>query len=242
MASLDLPVLPGGDGQRQPSQSSRIVQVPRNASQDQQVGLVITKIEDVFEAMVDNLAHNGNALCIPYRSRKASPDQPARMLRFPGTTAQEATKFSKHSPPPSTACAEHRPDRNRTGSSNDPHHGVVSRGVGVRPPHHQEVSVFAPLTAWEHQPLTDMQKHLLPEPRSLHKASRRRPAGRRPRLYPGSWQECPQYSEHVCRQRLGSLADRDRSPLPKACSPVRLDSSVKTGHTCATLNTPRTAT
>lgn len=100
MASLDLSVLPGGDGQRQPSQSSRIVQVPRNASQDQQVGLVITKIEDVFEAMVDNLAHNGNALCIPYRSRTASPDQPARMLRFPGTTAQEATKFSKHSPPP----------------------------------------------------------------------------------------------------------------------------------------------
>lgn len=105
MASVQLSPRPDGSDQGLPdsdadfsqfSQSSRIVQVPHKETQNQQVGLVIAKIEDIFESMVDVLTHNGNALCIPYRSRTAPPDQPARMLRFPGTTVQEATKFSKH--------------------------------------------------------------------------------------------------------------------------------------------------
>lgn len=79
----------------QTSQSSRIIQVPADQTHDRQVGLVISKIEDIFESMVDVLATDGDALCIPYRSRTALPDQPPKMLKFPGSSAQEATKFSK---------------------------------------------------------------------------------------------------------------------------------------------------
>lgn len=73
------------------------IQVPVNETHRDQVGLVITRIEEIFESMVDVLAHDGDALSIPYRSRATPPDQPARTLRFPATTVHEATKFSEHS-------------------------------------------------------------------------------------------------------------------------------------------------
>lgn len=107
VSSLQMSWLPGGHDQdlcdpeidfSQLSQPSRIVQVPNNGNHDHHVGLVISKIEDVFESMIDVLAHEGDALSIPYRSRTAPADQPARALRFPGTTVQEATKFSKYRP------------------------------------------------------------------------------------------------------------------------------------------------
>ncbi|KUI54729.1 Meiotic recombination protein SPO11 [Cytospora mali] len=76
------------------SQSSRIVAVPQNAIQDNQTGLVISKIENSFAAMVDILAGGGDFLSIPYRSRSAS-QRAQGALRFPGSNVQEATKFTR---------------------------------------------------------------------------------------------------------------------------------------------------
>lgn len=80
----------------QSSQSSRIVSVAQNDTHGQTL-LVISKIELIFETMVDILADGGEALSIPYRGRD-SPQQPLASLRFPGKTVNEATKFSKSSP------------------------------------------------------------------------------------------------------------------------------------------------
>lgn len=73
---------------------SRIVTVPQNASQNNLTGLVISKIEDVFTSMIETLADGSGSLSIPYHSRN-SPHQPLGALRYPGSSVQEATKFSQ---------------------------------------------------------------------------------------------------------------------------------------------------
>lgn len=75
-----------------PTQSPRIVTVPQNASHNNLTGLVISKIEDTLTSMVEILAGGGDSLSMPYRSR-TSPRQAHGVLRFPGSSVQEATKF-----------------------------------------------------------------------------------------------------------------------------------------------------
>lgn len=78
------------------SQPSRIVNVlhdPTHANTQAQV--VIAKIEAIMEAMVDVLSAGGDALTIPYRNSRDSPDRPLGSLSFPGRTLNEATKFSE---------------------------------------------------------------------------------------------------------------------------------------------------
>ncbi|KAK2603187.1 hypothetical protein N8I77_009663 [Diaporthe amygdali] len=93
------PRVPDGTGRddldmSQASQSSRMVNIPDNDSNSVETGLVISKIEDIFAAMVDVLAEGGDALVIPYRCRRAS-QRGEGVLRFPGSTVQEATKFAR---------------------------------------------------------------------------------------------------------------------------------------------------
>lgn len=76
----------------QSSQSSRVITIHDDDSELTQTDLVISKIEGIFATMVDVLAEGGDALVIPYR-RRASQRQGA--LRFPGSTVQEAIKFSQ---------------------------------------------------------------------------------------------------------------------------------------------------
>ncbi|KAI3392711.1 hypothetical protein diail_5268 [Diaporthe ilicicola] len=77
----------------QSSQSSRVITIHDLDTDVDQTGLVISKIEDVFEFMVDVLADGGDALIIPYRSRRASRRE--GVLRFPGRSVQEATRFAR---------------------------------------------------------------------------------------------------------------------------------------------------
>lgn len=74
------------------SQSSRVITIPDDDSDRTQTDLVISKIEEIFATMIDVLAEGGDALVIPYR-RRAS--QREGVLRFPGSTVQEAIKFSR---------------------------------------------------------------------------------------------------------------------------------------------------
>lgn len=76
------------------SQSPAIVTVPQDASQDNRTGFVIAKIEDIFASMVDALAGENSSLAIPYRSR-GSASRAEGILKFPGSSVQEATKFSE---------------------------------------------------------------------------------------------------------------------------------------------------
>lgn len=77
----------------QSSQSSRIVNVPRNGAQSHS-HLVIAQIEAIFASMVDGLVEPGDVLSIPYR-RRNSPQRPLGTLKFPGRSVAEATKFSQ---------------------------------------------------------------------------------------------------------------------------------------------------
>lgn len=86
-----------GGSQLSSSQSSSIVSVPRNDGVENQTGLVISKIEEILETMVDVLAEGGTSLTIPIRSRTSS-HQVNRVLSWPGKSLQEATRFSGSSP------------------------------------------------------------------------------------------------------------------------------------------------
>lgn len=74
------------------SQSSRVVTVNDDDSDRTQTSLVISKIEEIFANMIDVLAQGGDALVIPYRRRLPRDEG---VLRFPGTSQQEAIKFSQ---------------------------------------------------------------------------------------------------------------------------------------------------
>jgi hypothetical protein len=85
-----------------------VAQVLPDASRH--AGAVISKIEDVFEHMIDDLGSDNRELVIPLKSRsrasgetldaadgaiKQPPATEARAIRFPGKTVQEAWKFSR---------------------------------------------------------------------------------------------------------------------------------------------------
>lgn len=74
------------------SQSSGVITIHDDDSGRTQTDLVISKIEEIFAAMVDVLASEGDALVIPYRRRSSQREQ--GVLRFPGSTVSEAIKFS----------------------------------------------------------------------------------------------------------------------------------------------------
>ncbi|KAI7777748.1 hypothetical protein LA080_003095 [Diaporthe eres] len=74
------------------SQSSRVITIHDDDSDNTQTDLVVSKIEEIFATMLDVLAEGGDALVIPYR-RRAS--QREGLLRFPGSTVQEAIKFTR---------------------------------------------------------------------------------------------------------------------------------------------------
>lgn len=92
------------------SQSSSIAIIPQRESQLSQAGAVISKIEGIFESIVDGLASEAGSVSIPYRSRTAtarSRPQPgdhqsatagARtdgVVAFPGRTPHEAKRFGR---------------------------------------------------------------------------------------------------------------------------------------------------
>jgi hypothetical protein len=89
---------------------SSVAIIPQRESQLSQAGAVISKIEDIFESIVDDLANGAGNLSIPYRSRTATArsrrqpgdDQPANagaradgVVTFPGRTPHEAKKFGR---------------------------------------------------------------------------------------------------------------------------------------------------
>lgn len=76
----------------QSTQSSRIVTFNYGSSDRIQKYLIISKIDGIFERMVDVLAEGGEELVIPYRRGRS---QEKGVLRFPGSTVNEAIKFSE---------------------------------------------------------------------------------------------------------------------------------------------------
>lgn len=74
------------------SQSSGVITIHDDDSDRTQTDLVISKIEEIFATMVDVLASEGDALVIPYCRRTSQRE--GGVLRFPGSTVQEAIKFS----------------------------------------------------------------------------------------------------------------------------------------------------
>lgn len=80
----------------QSSQSSRVITIHDDDSGRTQTDAVISKIEEIFATMVDVLAEGGDTLVIPYRRRASQREE--GVLRFPGSTVQEAIKFSQSFP------------------------------------------------------------------------------------------------------------------------------------------------
>lgn len=74
-------------------QSPSVITIHDDDSDRTQTDLVISKIEEIFAAMVDVLAEGGDSLVIPYRRRTSQRE--GGVLRFPGSTVQEATKFGQ---------------------------------------------------------------------------------------------------------------------------------------------------
>ncbi|KAG8160814.1 hypothetical protein KVR01_009078 [Diaporthe batatas] len=79
--------------QSQSSQSSRIVTVDYGSSGRIQRYLIVSKIEEIFAKMIDVLAEGGDTLVIPYRSGRSQAGE--GVLRFPGSTVNEAIKFTR---------------------------------------------------------------------------------------------------------------------------------------------------
>jgi hypothetical protein len=74
-----------------------MVALPQKTIQANHAGVVIAKIEAVFESMLEALSSNANQLSIPYRSRTTNRHSAARrdVITFPGRTKQEARKFGR---------------------------------------------------------------------------------------------------------------------------------------------------
>jgi hypothetical protein len=80
---------------------------PQSASSNQ-VGIVIAKIENIFESIIDNILTKKNVLTVQLRVRKKSKicsttdrqadatEQATRTLSFPNKNPKEAWKFSKY--------------------------------------------------------------------------------------------------------------------------------------------------
>jgi len=77
------------------------------AAKSNQVGIVIAKIENIFESITDNILTKKNVLTVQLRVRKSSKSSPntdqqagtveqaTRTLSFPSKNPKEAWKFSK---------------------------------------------------------------------------------------------------------------------------------------------------
>ncbi|KAH8901852.1 DNA topoisomerase IV, alpha subunit [Coniochaeta sp. PMI_546] len=89
--------------------SGNVAILPHRESQLSQAGTVISKIEMIFESILDALANGADNLSIPYRTRTATsrsrraPDvdgastpgaRPEGRINFPGRTPHEANKFA----------------------------------------------------------------------------------------------------------------------------------------------------
>jgi meiotic recombination protein SPO11 len=92
--------------------ASSIVILPQRESQISQAGAVISKIEAIFESILDNLENGASNLSIPYRCRTGAArsrhlpgdNEPATLearpegaVLFPGRTPHEAKKFGRKS-------------------------------------------------------------------------------------------------------------------------------------------------
>ncbi|KAK1976690.1 type IIB DNA topoisomerase [Colletotrichum cereale] len=85
-------------------QSSNVVTIPDRDPRQNTTGAAITKLEDILVSVRESLRRN-EEMSIPYRSRPSSASRsaadPARsrtlrsVVRFPGRTVHEATKFSR---------------------------------------------------------------------------------------------------------------------------------------------------
>ncbi|KAB5529027.1 Spo11/DNA topoisomerase VI subunit A [Coniochaeta sp. 2T2.1] len=75
--------------------SNNVVTIPERQSQVNQAGAVISKIEAIFESMLDNLDSGGGSISIPYRSRTArgAAARGDGVVSFPGRTRAETNKF-----------------------------------------------------------------------------------------------------------------------------------------------------
>lgn len=94
--------IPQENGPLRPS--GNVVTLPQQPAQVNRAGAVISKIEAIFESMVEDLSTGANHLSIPYRSRTSNrrsgarrPQRGSGALTFPGKTPQEAKKFSRSS-------------------------------------------------------------------------------------------------------------------------------------------------
>jgi meiotic recombination protein SPO11 len=97
-------------GRSEGSVGVNVAVLPQRQTQMNQAGAVISKIETIFESLIDGLADGACTLSIPYRSRTTTARSRAQddngqllagarheeMLSFPGRTAHEARKFGRH--------------------------------------------------------------------------------------------------------------------------------------------------
>ncbi|RKU41902.1 hypothetical protein DL546_004908 [Coniochaeta pulveracea] len=79
-------------------QGTNVVSVPQRPNQANHAGIMIAKIETIFESMFEALSSDAKQLSIPYRSRTANKRSAGRqdgVLTFPGRNLQEARKFAQ---------------------------------------------------------------------------------------------------------------------------------------------------
>lgn len=97
-------------GRQVTPQPNSVVILPQRESHITQAGAVISKIEAIFESIMDCLANGAGKLSIPYRNRTATRrsrrtidegeqavdgPNPDGAVTFPGRTPQEARKFGR---------------------------------------------------------------------------------------------------------------------------------------------------
>lgn len=100
-----------GQPRRVTALSSNVAVLPLSEPQANRAGSVISKIEAILEAILDDLSLGVGEISIPYRSRTATARSMTRhaepgttpgghvndVVRFPGRTTHEARKFGKSS-------------------------------------------------------------------------------------------------------------------------------------------------
>ncbi|KAK1537881.1 type IIB DNA topoisomerase, partial [Colletotrichum paranaense] len=129
-----------------PSQSSNVVTIPDPDPHRNAIGLAIVKLEDILISARESLLQS-REISIPFRTRPSTnqstsnhgPSRTTRLaVRFPGRTAEEATKFSSYS------CLV---DGNlfltfSRYSTYHAHHATVPERPDGRPANYQEVNIY----------------------------------------------------------------------------------------------------
>ncbi|KAK1461760.1 type IIB DNA topoisomerase [Colletotrichum cuscutae] len=129
-----------------PSQSSNVVTIPDPDPHGNAIGLAIVKLEDILISARESLLQS-REISIPFRTRPSTnqstsnhgPSRTTRLaVRFPGRTAEEATKFSSYS------CLV---DGNlfltfSRYSTYHAHHATVPERPDGRPADYQEVNIY----------------------------------------------------------------------------------------------------